>query len=162
MRGLAPREHFNRACALLDLIGSGDPDQPTEAQVDLREHRRALMGALDVVLLVARADMEEADVVDAERAKRDEALKRKATTRRVLARASSPRPSKTKWTTCYSRVVMRRSNVPANAWKAPRWRALSQRRRCARSHSLRAKLRRCLCTARGERCGSTSMISRVR
>jgi hypothetical protein len=69
-----PREHFNRACALLDLIGSGDPDQPTEAQVDLREHRRALMGALDVVLLVADA-VEESDAVDGERAKRDEAPK---------------------------------------------------------------------------------------
>ena len=67
-----PREHFNRACALLDLIGSGDPDQPTEAQVDPREHRRAPMEAL-ARLLVADADMEEADAVDAERAKRDEA-----------------------------------------------------------------------------------------
>jgi hypothetical protein len=49
-----PREHFNRACALLDLIGSGDPDQPTEAQVDPREHRRALIEALDVGLGVHR------------------------------------------------------------------------------------------------------------
>jgi hypothetical protein len=73
---------------LLDLIGSGDPDQPTEAQVDLREHRRALMEALDVVLLVADADTEEADAVDAERAKRDEAPKRKATTGSVEHRNS--------------------------------------------------------------------------
>ena len=82
-----PREHFNRACALLDLIGSGDPDQPTEAQGDLREHRRALMEALDVVLLVADA-VEEADAVDAERTKRDEAPKRKATTGSVEHRNS--------------------------------------------------------------------------
>jgi hypothetical protein len=57
-------EHFNRACALLDLIGSGDPDQPTKAQVDPREHRRALIEALDVVLLVGDA-VEETDAVDA-------------------------------------------------------------------------------------------------
>jgi hypothetical protein len=82
-----PREHFNRACALLDLIGSGDPDQPTEAQVDPREHRRALMEALDVVLLVGDA-VEEADAVDAERAKRDEAPQRKATTGSVEHRNS--------------------------------------------------------------------------
>jgi hypothetical protein len=62
-------------------------DQPTEGQVDLREHRRALMEALDVVLLVGDA-AEEADAVDAERAKRDEAPKRKATTRSVEHRSS--------------------------------------------------------------------------
>jgi hypothetical protein len=45
------------------------------------------MGALDVVLLVADA-VEEADVVDAERAKRDEAPKRKATTGSVECRNS--------------------------------------------------------------------------
>jgi hypothetical protein len=85
------------ACALLDLIGSGDPDQPTEAQVDLREHRRALMGALDVVLLVADA-VEEADAVDAERAKRDELRSARPQPRAGSRWASSPRPSKTKWT----------------------------------------------------------------
>lgn len=156
-----PRQHFNRVCALLDLIGSGDPDQPTEAQVDPREHRRALIEALDVVLLVGDA-VEETDAVDAERAKRDEAPKHKATTRRVLALREFASTVKDQVDNLYSRVVMRRSNVPANAWKARRWPALSQRRRCARSHGLRTKLRRCLCTARGERCGSTSMISRVR
>lgn len=85
---------------MLDLIGSGDPDQPTEAQVDLREHRRALMEALDVVLLVADADTEEADAVDAERAKRDEAPKRKATTRRVLALREFASTVKDQGTTC--------------------------------------------------------------
>ncbi|HEY5342889.1 MAG TPA: hypothetical protein VIJ66_04440 [Solirubrobacteraceae bacterium] len=80
-----PREHYDRTCALLDLIGWGDPEQPTQAQVDLPTHRWALMEALDVLLLVADADMEEADTVDAERAKRGEAAKREATTRRVLA-----------------------------------------------------------------------------
>jgi len=120
------------------------------------------MEALDVVPLVADADMEEADAVDAERAKRDEAPKRKATTRRVLALREFASTVKDQVDNLYSRVVMRRSNVPAKAWKARRWPALSQRRRCARSHGLRAKLRRCLCTAPGERCGSTGMISRVR
>jgi hypothetical protein len=80
-----PREHFNRACALLDLIGWSDPAQPAAAQIDLREHRWALMAALDVVLLIADADMEEADAVDAERAKRGEQPKREATIKRVLA-----------------------------------------------------------------------------
>ena len=80
-----PREHYDRACVLLDLIGWGDPEQPTPAQVDLPAHRWALMEALDVLLLDADADMEEADAVDAERAKRGEPPKREATTRRVLA-----------------------------------------------------------------------------
>jgi hypothetical protein len=93
------------------------------------------MEALDVVLLVADA-VEEADAVDAERAKRDEAPKRKATTRRVLALREFASTIKDQVDNLYSRVVMRRSNVPANAWKARRWPALSQRRRCVRSHSL--------------------------
>jgi hypothetical protein len=67
--------------------GSGDPDQPTEAQVDPREHRRALIEALDVVLLVGDA-VAEAAAVDAERAKREEAPKRKATTGSVEHRGS--------------------------------------------------------------------------
>jgi len=46
------------------------------------------MEALDVVPLVADADMEEADAVDAERAKREEAPKRKATTGSVEHRNS--------------------------------------------------------------------------
>jgi hypothetical protein len=79
------RQHVERACALLDLIGWGDSDQPTEVQVDLREHRWALTKALEVVLLVADDDLKEADAVDAERAKRGEPPKRDATTKRVLA-----------------------------------------------------------------------------
>jgi ribosome-binding protein aMBF1 (putative translation factor) len=80
-----PREHFNRICALLDLIGWGDPEQATDIRVDLREHRWALTEALDEALKIADADMEEADVVDAARAERGQAPKRADTIERVLA-----------------------------------------------------------------------------
>jgi hypothetical protein len=80
-----PLEHFDQIRTLLDLIGWDDTGTPAEVRVDLREHQRAILDALGVEMIVANADMEEADAVDAERAKRGETPKRKATTRRVLA-----------------------------------------------------------------------------
>ncbi|HEY4896051.1 MAG TPA: hypothetical protein VII01_08170 [Solirubrobacteraceae bacterium] len=74
-----PLERLDGARALLDVIGWSATDPPVEVQVDLREHRRALTTAFEVALLVAAQDLEEADAVDAERAKRGEAPKRDAT-----------------------------------------------------------------------------------
>jgi hypothetical protein len=79
------RERFERTWVLLDLIGWGEPKQPAAVRIDLRQHRRAASEALDVRLLVAEDDLEEADLVDAERAEHGEPSKREATTGRVVA-----------------------------------------------------------------------------
>jgi hypothetical protein len=79
------RGKFERAFALLDLIDWGEPDRAAAVRVDLREHRRALNEALDVVLLVGEDDLGEADEVDADRATRGQPPKRAATTNCVLA-----------------------------------------------------------------------------
>jgi hypothetical protein len=80
-----PLEHFDAVRALLDLIGWGETDPPVEVSVDLREHRRALTDALQIALLAGNDDLEEAEAIDAQRARRAEPPKREATTRRVLA-----------------------------------------------------------------------------
>ncbi len=79
-----PLDHLDRTRALLDVIGWGDVAPTAAAWVDLREHRWALTSALELALLTANQDLEEADVVDAERAKRGEPSRRDATTTRVL------------------------------------------------------------------------------
>jgi hypothetical protein len=80
-----PLEHFDRVRALLDLIGWSALDPAVEVRVDLREHRQAVLDALRVAMLVSDADLEEAERVDAERAKRDEPSKRETTIRHVHA-----------------------------------------------------------------------------
>ena len=79
------RERFERTWALLDLIGWHEPKQPATVRINLREHHRAMTEALDVRLLVAADDLEEANAVDAERAEQGEPPKREATTTQVLA-----------------------------------------------------------------------------
>ena len=63
------------------------------------------MEAFDVALLVADADMEEADAVDAARAKRGEAPKREATTRRVLALREFASAAKAQMERCQGRTL---------------------------------------------------------
>jgi hypothetical protein len=79
------RAKLERACALLDLIGWSEPERAAAVRVDLREHGKALNEALRVMLMVGEDDLEEADPVDAARARRGEPPKREATTKRVLA-----------------------------------------------------------------------------
>jgi hypothetical protein len=77
------RERYQRACALLDLIGWGESKQPAALHLDLRKHRQAVTEALDVRLGVASDDLKEAHEVDTERAERGEPPKQKQTTQRV-------------------------------------------------------------------------------
>jgi hypothetical protein len=79
------RERFERAWALLDLIGWREPKQPTAVRINLREQHRAVNEALDTRLMVAADDLKEADAVDAERAEQGEPPISEATTNRVLA-----------------------------------------------------------------------------
>lgn len=79
------RERFERTWALLDLIGWRELKRPAAIRISLREHHRAVSEALDVRLPVAEDDLEEADVVDAERAEQGKPPMREATTSRVLA-----------------------------------------------------------------------------
>lgn len=77
------RERFERAWALLDLIGWRAPKQPGAISLDLPRHSQAIIETLDVLLLIGEDDLEEADAVDAERARHGEAPKRRATAARV-------------------------------------------------------------------------------
>jgi hypothetical protein len=80
-----PLDRFDQARALLDLIGWRETGAPTEVRVDLCEHRRALLDALGVEMIVAEDDKREAVTLDAQRAARGEPPQREATARRVLA-----------------------------------------------------------------------------
>jgi hypothetical protein len=80
-----PLDRFDQARALLDLVGWRETGAPTEVRVDLREHRRALLDALGVEMIVAEDDQREAVTLDAERAARGEPPQREATARRVRA-----------------------------------------------------------------------------
>ncbi len=80
-----PLAHLDWTRALLDRIGWGDVDPAAAVELDLREHFWALSRALEVALQIAVQDLEEAHLVDDERARRGEPPGRNATTRRVLA-----------------------------------------------------------------------------
>jgi hypothetical protein len=79
------RAQLERTCALLDLIGWGEPRHPAAMRIDLHAHQPALTEALEVRLLVAADDLEEAGDVDAERAERGEPPTREITEQRVAA-----------------------------------------------------------------------------
>jgi hypothetical protein len=79
------RAQLEGACALLDLIGWAEPRHSAAMPIDLRIHRRAVREALEVRLLVAADDLEEAATVDAERAERGEPPTREVTKKRVAA-----------------------------------------------------------------------------
>jgi hypothetical protein len=81
-------EHFARldqVLALLDVIGWSETDEPTEVRIDLCEHREALLKAIEVLAFVAHDDLDELDILDAERAKRGELPTRSATLKRATA-----------------------------------------------------------------------------
>jgi transcriptional regulator with XRE-family HTH domain len=80
------REHFEQTCALLDLIGWGEPPHaPSTAQIPLPEHRWALTEALPVVLRLADVVMDELDLVEQQRQRRGEPPQREQTIERVQA-----------------------------------------------------------------------------
>jgi hypothetical protein len=76
---------LDRVRALLDELGWGEDDPPVRVDVDLREHGAAVREALAVALPTIRADLVEADVVDADRARQGLPPKREATIARVRA-----------------------------------------------------------------------------
>jgi hypothetical protein len=86
VRPFVAGEHdLAHVAAPLDLIGWAEPRHQTAMRIELRAHQQALPEALEVRLLVATDDFEEADTVDAERAKRGEPAKREATEGRMVA-----------------------------------------------------------------------------
>jgi hypothetical protein len=78
-----PLERFDRARALLDMLGWGDPGRPTEALVDAREHGWALLKGLEVSLIVGDEDLNEAGLIDRERAATGRSRKEGETVLRV-------------------------------------------------------------------------------
>jgi hypothetical protein len=76
---------FDRARALLDVIGWVKVDPPVEVRFDLREHWQATLDALEKEIDVARDRVQEAAADDAERAERGEPPKSEATIQRVRA-----------------------------------------------------------------------------
>jgi hypothetical protein len=67
-----PLARFDRARALLDVLGWGAPARPTGVVLDVREHGWALLKGLEVALIVGDDDLVEAALVDEERAARGE------------------------------------------------------------------------------------------
>jgi hypothetical protein len=65
---------FDRARALLSAIGWIEVDRPVEARFDLHEHWRATVAALEHEISASGDRVQEAAVVDAERAERGRAL----------------------------------------------------------------------------------------
>jgi hypothetical protein len=80
----APRSHFDGACALLDTIGWDNRGLPAAVRIELRIHRWAVTEALRLALIVADAELEEADAVEV-RAKHGEPAKPGAAAMGVLA-----------------------------------------------------------------------------
>lgn len=80
-----PRKNLEAACTLLDVIGWADSEQGTDIEIDLHEHHWALEEALESLLRTAESDLQEADAVDAERAKDGQEPQKQATVERVHA-----------------------------------------------------------------------------
>ncbi|MFZ1924765.1 MAG: hypothetical protein WAU42_01345 [Solirubrobacteraceae bacterium] len=64
-----PLARFDGARTLLDEVGWGEPPQPTSVEIDLTQHKCPLLRALRTQALVHRDMLEEAKLVDMERAK---------------------------------------------------------------------------------------------
>jgi hypothetical protein len=71
--------------ALLDLVGWGETQQPVGIEIDLAEHHMALFGAVHSQVLIHQDMVEEADLVDAERAEQGKRPKAQATIARAAA-----------------------------------------------------------------------------
>lgn len=80
-----PINRFTRTCALLDLAGWSNPDQPTALQINLHEHGPALSDALEMALLLADTDIEQLDSTADTRAARHAPPNRETTIARTLA-----------------------------------------------------------------------------
>lgn len=80
-----PLAQFDRARALLDLIGWDETGTAVDVHIDLHHHQQAVLSALHMEMAVAEADLQEAPTVDAERAGRGEPPQRDLTIQRVSA-----------------------------------------------------------------------------
>jgi transcriptional regulator with XRE-family HTH domain len=80
-----PLAYFDRHRVLLDLIGWEHTDTQVDVQIDLREHREAVLEALWSALNYSDDDLREGLRVEAERAKAGEPPQDATLTERVLA-----------------------------------------------------------------------------
>ncbi|MGN6371535.1 MAG: hypothetical protein ACTHM1_00870 [Solirubrobacteraceae bacterium] len=80
-----PLAKLDATRALLDVVGWGEPEQAAEVDIDLDEHREALLAALTEQTTLHRELVEEADQVDVERAEKGKPPKAQATRARAAA-----------------------------------------------------------------------------
>ena len=80
-----PLARLDGVRALLDLVGWGETQHPVEVEIELPEHFTALFGALRSQVLIHQGMVEEADLVDAERAERGKPPKARTTIARAAA-----------------------------------------------------------------------------
>lgn len=66
-----PLERLDRARALLDLFGCGDPARPADVLLDVREHGGALLKGLEVALIVGDDELSEVALADEEQPAQD-------------------------------------------------------------------------------------------
>lgn len=76
--------HLDEVLALLDVVGWSAADQPADVEIDLCEHRWALLKAIEAVACVAADELDEVNAINAERAARGETSERKNTLKRVF------------------------------------------------------------------------------
>jgi hypothetical protein len=77
--------HLDEVLALLDVVGWSAADQPAEVEIDLCEHRWALLKAIEAVARVAADELDAVTAIEADRAVRGETSKCKTTLRRLFA-----------------------------------------------------------------------------
>jgi hypothetical protein len=77
--------HLEEVLALLDVVGWSEADQPAKVEIDLGEHRWALLKAIEIVARVAADELDEVAVVNTEHAARGDTSMRKRTLKRVFA-----------------------------------------------------------------------------
>ena len=82
---VSARAKFERAWGLLDRIGWAEPHRPEPVELEPDAHRRALLDALEVMLLIREDDLCDDAPVDAERARRGEPPRFGAAADRVSA-----------------------------------------------------------------------------
>ncbi len=80
-----PLAKFDATRALLDVVGWGEPEQADPVEIDLDEHKGALLAALREQMELHRGLVDEADLVDVERAEEGKPPKAQATRARAAA-----------------------------------------------------------------------------
>jgi hypothetical protein len=80
-----PLVKFDAIRALLDEVGWGEPPKPTDREVDLAKHQCAVLSALRSQACIHQNMIEEAELVDRERAKQGKPPKGPATIARAEA-----------------------------------------------------------------------------